>query len=142
MAKGIHIIDQTGKVAISRPEVPAERMDPTAVVTTPVKKDTVTKVCTQCEEWPTVVPKERPTSVCKDLPASAVKKLNTRRCKRAKREAKDLGHAVFKIIPDNVLERLDVLIAILREAGMDKTSARTILRSFTDGLIAAGKEVR
>ncbi len=131
MAERIHVIDKTtGKVAISRPEVPAEQANPTVVIT---------EAATE--------PEKKPVPIDQILPAPAIKRLDKRRCKRAKIEARGLGHKLFKLLAlaeelSGIKKRVDVLVAILREAGMDEKSQKLILRSFVNGIIAAGKEVR
>lgn len=116
--KRIHIIDNTGKTT------PAVFPTPKALLQ---------------EDDPVEMAVARKAKGA--LPVKAQKVLDKRRVRRAKKEAKDIGHAIYtRELSKETKKRVAELIAILWASGFAKTGERKVLRSLVDGLIAAGKE--
>ncbi len=79
-----------------------------------------------------------------NLPEATVQKLDAKRRRRAKKEAREIGYMLFKRLSDSMKQHLLTTIAIMRaaRAGGDKQTERTIARSFVEGFLDAAREDR
>jgi hypothetical protein len=72
------------------------------------------------------------------------RKLDARKRRRAKREAKELGARMFVEVSEGTRKRIVDLVAIMRDAAtrQDSRAERQIFRALVDGLVAEARKDR